>query len=54
MNGSDIFKQYVKDVKEKPLKVRYWNCPVCNSTHDRDINASKNILREGLRINALA
>jgi len=38
---------------KKPLKVRYWNCPVCNSTHDRDINASKNILREGLRINAL-
>lgn len=33
-----------------PLSVRYWRCPECGKGHDRDVNAARSILAEGLRI----
>lgn len=32
------------------LKERTWTCKKCKTMHDRDVNASKNLRKEGLRI----
>ena len=38
----------------KDLSIREWECPVCHATHDRDINASINILNEVKRLLSVA
>lgn len=39
-----------KNERVRCLNVREWDCPQCDSHHDRDLNASKNIEREGLSL----
>lgn len=37
-------------IDKLPLSVRKWKCPKCGENHDRDVNAAKNIHRQGLTI----
>ena len=43
-------KQNTKIKGIQNLGIRTWKCQKCNTIHDRDINASINILNEGLKI----
>jgi putative transposase len=40
-------------MKKLPLDVRLWECPECDTIHDRDINAAKNIKAAGHAVLAL-
>ena len=46
---NNILNEY-KNEEVKDLSVRKWVCSRCGFEHDRDINASENIMFEGLKI----
>ena len=35
---------------ELTLNDRFWTCPICGKSHDRDINAAKNIKNQAINI----
>ena len=45
--SSKICSHCGNHLKKLPLSVRKWECEKCHSTHDRDINAAKNLLNYG-------
>ena len=46
-SGCGYKNEFVKGLKG--LKFREWTCPECGEVHDHDLNAARNILKEGLK-----
>lgn len=46
-SGCDFRNTSLRGLKN--LSKREWICPECGEVHDRDLNASRNILKEGLK-----
>ncbi|WP_410472915.1 RNA-guided endonuclease InsQ/TnpB family protein [Faucicola mancuniensis] len=41
---------FIMDKANLTLAVRYWTCPNCKTSHDRDVNASINILNHATKV----
>lgn len=48
--SSQICSNCGKNTGKKPLNIREFTCEYCGCVHDRNINASKNILNKGLEM----
>ena len=45
-----VKKLHVKESRVKDLSVRVWKCPNCTNMNNRDLNASINIMFEGVKM----
>ena len=47
-SGCGYRNEFIKGLSG--LKFREWICPECGEVHDRDLNAARNILKEGMKV----